>query len=905
MKDLESTTHTVLRDAPEKAAEAKRTKTPAAQAAEPPAASHQPKYWRSLDQLAETPGFEEMMHREFPRQAAELGNLDRRRFLQLTGASLGLAGLTACTKQPPEKIIPYVRQPEDIIPGKALYFASAIDNQGYASPILAESHMGRPTKVEGNPEHPASLSGTHAITQAAVFNLYDPDRSQAVRHLAQPRSWDVFLEQVSGLRSALVPLAGEGLAIVTGRVTSPTLVRLLGELMNEMPNLRHYVHEPLAGLESAGFEMATGTRGVLRYDFSKTDVVLSIDGDFLDSGPDSVRQSKDYSKRRRAYDLDAALKMNRFYAVEAVPSSTGTLSDHRLVVKPTEISHFALALAAQLGVAGAVMPEGKDERFMAWVEEVAADLKANPGRSAVVAGEFLRPEVHALILAINESLGNIGESILLTEPVELDGLGLEELVSDIDADRISTMLVMDSNPVYTSPGDLDIAAAMDKVPLRIHLGSYDDETGERCHWHVPLSHSLESWTDLRSVDGTATPVQPLIVPLYDSHTSIEMIAALAGQIGVKPRDLVEATWRRHHRDSGAEGDFTKAWRRCLHDGVIPGTEARAVSPTIDAAAAARTIATWQAPDFELVFRPDPTVLDGRFANNSCLQECPKPITRLTWDNALLLSPATAKAKGLGDLLPGNEQLKHAPLVELKVGERTVTVPVWVVPGLADDTGVLHLGYGRARAGNVGNGTGFDAAPVRTAGLGLWEAQAAVSIEKTGEKYLLACTQDHHSMEGRAPIRETNVETWKQHPDQPVENLLHVDPEKSLMDGKDFPYDSYRWGLSIDLSACSGCNACLVACNVENNIPAVGKDQVSRGREMHWMRIDRYYQGDDPNNVEQIVNQPIPCMQCEQAPCEVVCPVAATVHSDEGLNDMVYNRCVGTRYCSNNCPYKVR
>ncbi|MEM8995752.1 MAG: TAT-variant-translocated molybdopterin oxidoreductase, partial [Acidobacteriota bacterium] len=672
MKNLDSQTHTVSSmdgaDAP--GADSLE------EAREKLSASRGPNYWRSLEELAEKPGFQDMLAREFPRQAAEWGNVDRRRFLQLSGASLGLAGLTACTKQPPEQIIPYVRAPEDVIPGKPLFFATAIDDQGYAAPVLAESHMGRPTKVEGNPEHPACLGGADSLTQASVYNLYDPDRSQAIRHLGQVRSWEVFLQQVEGIRSAMLPLAGDGLAILSGRVTSPTLVRLFGELKEQMPEAGIYIHEAGAGHQGRGVEMATGEAGQVRYDFSTADVVLSVDSDFLNSGPSSVRYSKDFSRRRKALDLETARSMSRYYAVESMPMASGTSSDHRLAVKPTEVSAFVMHLAGQLGVDGVPTPTPGDDRTKAWVEEVAADLLANPGRSAVIVGDHQPAEVHALALAINDKLGNIGATVFVTDPVEYQAPGLDVLLDDIAAGKVTTLVVMGTNPVYTSLADQDVIAAIDSVALRIHLGAFIDETGERCHWHVPESHALESWGDMRSFDGTATPVQPVIMPLYDSHTAIEMVAAFAGYGAADGRDLVRATWR-------GEADrqtFEKAWRRSVHNGFVPETAAPVKPVSVNAAAAATALAGRSAGELELIFRPDPTVLDGRFSNNGWLQECPKPITKLTWDNALLMSPATAEKQGLGDLLPGNEQRDTAPMVTVTAGANTLDVPVWVVPG---------------------------------------------------------------------------------------------------------------------------------------------------------------------------------------------------------------------------------
>ena len=872
-----------------------------------------PTFWRSMDELANTPSFVELLQREFPRQAAEWGNVDRRRFLQLTSASLALAGLVACDKQPPEKVVPYVRQPEDIVPGKPLFFATAMPYQGYGFPVLAESHMGRPTKVEGNDQHPESRGGTNAIVQASVLDLYDPDRAVALTELGQIRTWDAFVKRMEALRVALAPLQGEGLRIVSGRTTSPTFGRLMAQLLAELPKAKWHIDEPLAGPRDAAIRTAFGGPAKVRYDFAKANVVLAVDADFLHSGPGAVAYAKDFATRRKAHDLAAAQKMSRLYSLETVPSGTSSVADHRLAVKPSQVGHFLLALAARLGVAGAAAPAALGDALTAWVEEVAADLLAQAGNSVVVAGEYLSAEEQVLAFAINDKLGNLGKTVLVTEPVAIaspsDRHTLAELAEDIGAGRVSTLILLGVNPLYTEPADSNLRSAFEKVAVRVHVGQHHDETAEYCQWQVAESHYLESWGDLRSADGTATIVQPLVNPLYDTQPALAVVAALLGRGHAPVMELVRETWQAHFSQQGGGGSFERFWRRCLHDGAVPGTAAAPKAAAVDAgavASAAAALAGRTASGLELLFRPDPTVLDGRGANNGWLQECPKPITKLTWDNALLMSPRTAREAGLGDVLRGNEQLPWSPMVDLEANGRKLAVAVWIVPGMADGTLLLHLGYGRRRGGNVLQGAGFDAGAVRSQ-KDPWSVSSGVSVRPNGDTYTLASTQDHHSMEGRAPVRTTNVATYEAHPEEPIEWLLHVDPRATLMPAEKL-YDyskGYRWGLSIDLTSCTGCNACLLACVAENNIPVIGKDQVRNGREMHWIRVDRYFTGDDPDSVEEVVNQPVPCMQCEQAPCEVVCPVAATVHSDEGLNDMVYNRCVGTRYCSNNCPYKVR
>ncbi|RMH19977.1 MAG: 4Fe-4S dicluster domain-containing protein [Acidobacteria bacterium] len=856
------------------------------------------RYWRSLEELAGAPGFRELLRREFPRFAAEWeAGLDRRRFLQLSSAALALAGLTGCSKQPPEAIVPYVRQPEEIIPGRPLYFATATTRAGYASPLLAESHLGRPTKLEGNPEHPASLGATDLYAQAAVLDLYDPDRLQAVTHRGRIRTWGAFVDELSSRRAALAALEGEGLAILTGRITSPSLGAQLARLRQEMPKARWYRYEAAAGLTHAAAVAAFGEPVETRYELRQADVVLAVESDFATEGPGAVRYARDLMSRRRIDDQRPA--MNRLYCVESMPSATGTLADHRLALKPSDVERFVLALAARLGVEGAATPPAFEHG--GWVEAVAADLEAHRGRSLVIAGEHLEVATQVLIHGINAVLGNAGTTVLYSDPVAVEPsdplADLGALVAAMRAGEVETLIVLGANPVYDAPADLEVAAAMQSVPLRVFLGQRIDETGELCHWQIPEAHELERWGDARAYDGTITFSQPLITPLYDGKSPSEVLAVLLGDATVPARELL----RRHYRELD-----DRAWRRALHDGFLAGSALPPRPVTLKSAAlsaAAADLAGRAAEGLELSFRPDPTVFDGRFANNGWLQECPKPLTKLTWDNALLMSPRTARELGLGDLVRDDEQQRGAPRVRLAAGERSLDLPVWVVPGHADGCLTLHLGYGRRRAGRVGDGCGVDANALRTS-TAPWHV-AGVAVTPLAGRYLLASTQSHHSMEGRDLVREASLDAYRADP-HVFDHGHHGPGDVSLMDQHgDFPPGRHQWGMTIDLGACTGCNACIVACQAENNIPVVGKDQVARGREMHWIRVDRYFQGDDADHVTAVLHQPVLCMQCEQAPCEVVCPVAATVHSDEGLNDMVYNRCVGTRYCSNNCPYKVR
>ena len=879
--------------------------------------THKSQGWRSLEELAGTPEFEERLHREFPRHAAVWDTgLDRRAFLTAAGASLGLAGLTACTKQPQEKIVPYVRQPEEIIPGKPLFFATAATHMGYATGVLAESHMGRPTKVEGHPDHPASLGSSDLLAQGSVLDLYDPDRSQAVTHLGRIRSWDAFASEMLTNAAALKAIGGQGLRILTGTVTSPTLAALLGKLLEEMPEARWHQFEP-AGADNAraGIRRAFGEDLAPRLDLTQADVVVAVDSDFLTAGPAAVRYARDFASRRRVQDVQALERdgMSRLYAVDSMPTSTSTVADHRLALSPTGVAHFTAALAARLGAAGTRTPAGFESGdHAAWVEEVAADLEAHAGRSLVIAGDYVDPETHTLACAINAKLGNVGTTVTYSEPVEAWPAGAEadqassfaELYDDMVESKVDTLIMLGTNPVYGALADHAFAEALKRVRLRVHHGPYVDETAEHCQWHIPAAHYLERWSDALAYDGTVTIGQPLVEPLYGGKSDLAVVAALLGRPFVADDELMREHWE---TAAAADGDdFERTWRRIVHDGMVADTALPAKDAALDAGAAqaaAEAVAGRQAQGLELAFRPDPNLFDGRYANNAWLQECPRPVTKLTWDNALMMSPRTARENGLGDLVEGNDQSKQAPLVTVTAAGNSLEVPVWVVPGHADGALTLHLGYGRTRGGQVAAGAGFDVSLLRTAAAP-WQV-SGVAFERARGTYDLASTQDHHSMEGRHLVRMTDLESYLHDPEHAGAWEHHGPTDITLMDPEDFPYDGYAWGMSIDLTQCTGCNACVVACQSENNIPAVGKDQVMLGREMHWIRIDRYYQGADADHVSEIVHQPVNCMHCEQAPCEIVCPVAATVHSDEGLNDMVYNRCVGTRYCSNNCPYKVR
>ena len=857
------------------------------------AAGHGPEYWRSLEEIAETPEFTEFLHREFPENASEWSDSNgRRNFLKLMAASLALAGLSACTRQPTEKIVPFVRAPEEYIPGKPLYYATAMTLGGYARGVLVESHMGRPTKIEGNDLHPASLGSTDIFAQASILTMYDPDRSQVVLEAGRISTWSSFLAALTRALQEQKSRRGRGLRVLTETVTSPTLAAQLQNLLREFPEAKWHQWEPVNRDNArAGARLAFGNVVETQYRLDRADVVLSLDADFLCSGPAAVRYARDFSARRRI--SPDKKDMNRLYVAESTPSNTGAMADHRLPLRAAQIELLARHIAARLGV-GAVAGDIGDHSK--WADAVARDLAAHRGRSAVIAGEHQPPAVHALAHAMNAALGNAGATVVYTDaveasppnhPINFDQLeSLRELAGDMGDGRVEVLVMLGGNPVYNAPADFDFAARLRRVGLRVHLGVYEDETSYQCHWHVPEAHYLEAWGDARAYDGTVTIQQPLIAPLYGGKSAYEVVAAMLGQPTRSGYDIVRAHWQ---AQSGAR-EFEKWWRRAIHDGVVAGSALppRAVAPLRDLAAQLPPPAS-TTDGIEVVFRPDSTIYDGRFANNGWLQELPKALSRLTWDNACLLSPQTAQRLGVRD----------EDVVEVRVGQRSVRAPVWLQPGHPGDCATLFLGYGRTRSGRVGRGIGYDAQAVRTSGA-LWQA-AGAQITKANSTHKLATTQHHHSMEGRALVRAAGIEEYNAEPE--VFHKMAHDPPASLTMYPGFEYKGYAWGLAIDLNACNGCNACVVACQSENNIPIVGKDQVAVGREMQWIRVDRYFKGDLEN--PETYHQPVPCMHCENAPCEVVCPVAATAHSDEGLNDMIYNRCVGTRYCSNNCPYKVR
>ena len=890
-------------------------------------------YWRSLAQLEEHPESRAFLEREFPEGASELPEgITRRDMMMLLGASLSLAGLAGC-RRPVEEIVPYVNAPEEIVPGVPRYYATTMPFRRSAYGLIVESHEGRPTKIEGNPGHPATLGASSARIQASVLGLYDPDRSQTVRLKGEAKSWNDFVTAWGQLSKAHAADGGAGLAVLSESFSSPTLARLTSQLRARFPRATWATYEAVSDENRlAGLRSVTGRDLDLMLRIDQASVILALDADPLLTDPEMIRHTRGFAAGRRAGASGGA--MNRLYSVEGVYSLTGAMADHRLRLESRQIAPFLAALAARIvpptagsaSLAGAGVP-GIDPR---WIDALAKDLLANRSKGLIVAGERQPAAVHAAVCALNTYLGNNGSTVTYyeTKDAALPSVSsLASLVSAMQGGAIRTLVVLGGNPVFDAPADLDFASAMAKVPDSIALGHSVDETSSKATWHVPRAHYLESWGDARAVGGTLSVVQPLILPLFGGRTPVEVLGLMVGDKDRPGYDIVQETWK----PILAEAEFEKKWNRVLHDGLLAGSELPEVVPKLAAepfADLARAIGAGAAGSpradagsaggLEVVFLPSPALHDGRFANDGWLQELPDPLTKLTWDNPALLSPKTAETLGLasGDVV----RLDHAG--------RSLELPVWLLPGMSDGVVALTLGYGRSHAGRIGSGVGFDTFKVRSSKTPGFDSE--VKLTKLARTYPLSATQEHGSMEGRPVVRESTVTALlsqsrakpaagaentesahagesPQAPKAGIPSALGVFPEDphhfSLW--KEHTYDQgHQWGMTIDLNACIGCNACMVACQSENNVPVVGKNQVAKGREMHWIRVDRYFSGEPAGNPE-IVFQPVPCMHCEDAPCEQVCPVAATVHDAQGLNVMVYNRCIGTRYCSNNCPYKVR
>jgi len=862
------------------------------------------RYWRSVDELADTAEFQAAVEKEFPTSAQEwVDPVSRRGFMKLMGASLALAGLAGCAKQPDEPIYPYVKQPEDLVLGKPNYFATAHPFVTGAVPLLVKSDEYRPIKIDGNPEHAYNLGSSDPYTQGALLDLYDPDRQQHVTYRGESREWAEFAQElrlkVAGSKD------GTGIYFLSETISSPTLARQWKAVEAAYPKVKLVQYDPAV----AGTSAANGVN--VQYALDDADVIVSLDADFLSgaSFPGFHKLVREYAKRRKDPN-----HLNRLYSIESMPTTTGLKAEHRLGLRASEIPAFTAELAKALGVAGVNAPAyawtDEQKKFLA---SLAKDLKVNAGKSVVIPGLYQDPSVTELALAINATLGNVGKTAFVApepmNPLPSDQIAdMKALVADLNAGKVDWLVILNTNPIYSAPADLGFAAAFDKANIVAHLSSHYDETSHESHWYIPAAHFLESWSDARAYDGTVSIVQPLIDPLYGGKTAHHVFQTLLSEPMLSPYDAVRETWK-----TTIKGDFETGWRKALHQGWIEGTAYDTTAKPAPVAAFRSSVPAPTAKDsIEIIFRPDPSVYDGRWSNVGWLQELPKPVTNLSWDNAALVSGATLTRLGL----------EEDDIVELSVGNGKVKAPVIVVPGHPDNSVTVHLGYGREFAGRVGSGAGFDAYLIRNS----WAPFFATGgIRKVDGKWGVAITkshfQDHRSklfggqgngnnsleadeaLGDRGIIRYATLDEFKANPNFANEGEGRAKTEMGTSMFPDWEYKENAWGMSIDMNSCTGCNACIVSCYAENNIPVVGKQQVRIGRNMQWLRIDTYFEGDLA--APRAHFQPMACQHCENAPCEQVCPVGATVHTPEGLNTMVYNRCVGTRYCSNNCPYKVR
>ncbi len=834
-----------------------------------PQVNHQ---WRNFEQSMQDPAFLARVAQEFPTLADALATpQDRRRTLKLMAAAFALGGLGGCDAGAPSgRLIPAVRAPAEIIPGVPNFYSTADVRCGYASGVVVKHWMGRPIKVEGNPNHPASLGATDVFAQAQVLDFYNPERGWEITRAGLPMDRESLERAIAQQRDILSQTYGKGLVVLTGAATSPTLVAELDVLHGMYPEARWLHWEPISRANVIeGGQLAYGKPVEATPLLQAADVVLAIDSDLLSSAPGHLRYARDFSLRRNPTRTQ---KMNRLYAIEATPTLTGAVADHRFVVEARDLTSMVMALAA--GVLGVEGPGAPD-----WLTKIIADLKANPGRALIHVGPDQAPEIHALAHAMNEALGGRGKTFELIAPVahpSTPQFSVAQLVEDMRARKIGSLLVIESNPVFTTPQSLGFAEALRRVDFSLTLATLRTETADASLWAVPMTHDWESWSDARAYNGVATILQPQAVSLYGGLEAERLLGLLAQPDPPKSLDLVQATWR-----PAMGANFDNSWREALASGVVPDTAAAKIDAKLSAELPSLTPPP--APKVTLLLRPDPHLWDGRYAENAWLQELPRPLTKLTWDNPLLISPRRAQQM----------QLQNGDRVRLTVGDTSATTPIWIMPGQADDCLVALLGFGRRRVGEVGRSAGTDFFPFAD------HAQEP-TLEKAAGRMELASTDHHHPIYDESGVYARNGPLAEFLKD---ERFLASPPDEEQTFYRWKPEGPAAWGMSVDLNACIGCSACVVACQAENNIPVVGKEEVLRQREMHWLRIDRYYQGgpEEP----QISFQPLLCMHCEQAPCETVCPVGATMHDSEGLNVMVYNRCIGTRFCSNNCPYKVR
>jgi molybdopterin-containing oxidoreductase family iron-sulfur binding subunit len=842
------------------------------------------RFWSSLEELIDEEGFRDWLTGEFPAASSMFDDPGRRQFLKLMGASLLLGGLTACNEQTrSDQALPYVNQPDQIVPGVARFYATAVLFEGYAQPVIATTYAGRPTKLDGNPDHPVTGGSSDAFMQSAIFGLYDPERSKIPVRDGAPSTWGAFGNELLRLRARWRERQGEGLRILTGATSSPTLIRQMQELAKQFPKMRWHRFEPVGtAAQDQAMALAFGRPATPHVRLDRCDVVVSIDHDLLGPGPHQVAHAAAWAKRRG--ETAPGHGRARLHVAECVPSLTGTVASTRLPCDASRLPLLAQAIGAQFALAGFAMPELREPERK-WLDRAVGELRDHPGHSLLAIGPRLDPRWQALAPLINDKLSNNGATVWTSESILAptdQTQSLTALVSAMAANAVDTLVTIDCNPAYASPGALDFAKRLGLVRNRIHVGLHSDETAQLCQWHLPLSHPLESFADARAIDGSATIIQPVIEPLYSSRSVHQFVDMLSGSADPTADGAVRATWQ-----ATFGGDFEQRWVHSLHDGFVADSAAKplALAARASPPPAANTLSS--TGDIDIVFGPDPTIWDGRFANIAWLQELPKPLTKITWDNVIAVSPAIAAAQGLS----------NGDIAEVAIGDRLVRGPAWIVPGQAPQTVALTFGYGRRAGGDIAAGSGIDAYALRP---NEHAVVARGTVKRAGGQQQIATTQAHHRMDGFDFVREVTAKS--PHTPPPKENpTFYPDWNGILPEGDHAP--EHAWGMVIDLDLCIGCNACVSACNVENNVLVVGKDQVARGREMLWLRVDRYHTGDVEN--PKSFFQPVPCMQCEKAPCEMGCPVHATVHSPEGVNQQVYNRCIGTRTCSSYCPYKVR
>lgn len=879
--------------------------------------NNETKYWRSLEEYSTTGEFTAFVESHFPTEKEMLHPSTRRRFLQVMGASIALAGLTSC-RWPKEKIYPHSNRPDGFFPGVPVKFATSMEINGVGTGLLATSYDGRPVKIDGNPSDPNSKGSTNSFCQASVLELYDPDRSKNVVSFenghANTKSLEDFKTFSNDLFNNLKNLRGKGLFFLSESTSSSSISLIKKKMKASFPEALWFEYEPVSDQNVIdGSNIAFGIPLRTQINLLQANIIVSLDDDILGTHPNSLRYSRDFADGRQVENGS----MSRLYAAESQFSSTGAAADHRSPMRAKDLEIFTLTLAKEIlnqlnadasynGIKQALSSIPEFHGDTAFLNAVVKDLIANQGKSVITAGVNQSPVVHAAVHIINDVLGNSGLDKPITYTVESaehtgHTVAIKNLTDSLKSGKVNTLVIIGGNPVYDAPADLDFNLALSQATNKIHLSLTVNETSKQCDWHVNRAHYLESWGDTRGFDGTHYITQPLIAPLYNGLSASEFLAIITQSEMNTGFDILKLMLIEEYAPSDIEGFSRKA----LHDGVLANSAYRTKKPPLELAKVQTAIQSVQAVELgsaehiELTFTADSSVYDGRFNNNGWLQEVPDFITKLTWDNAAYISLETAHEL----------YIDHGEIIKISHHGKEIEIVAYHLPGMPKYSIALPLGYGRTEAGKVGNGTGFNVYPLRTTET-MYSTSADAKITPTGRAYTLACTQDHFTIDNlgfnerqkriKTLIREDSLDHYKEHPDF-AKHVGHAPEDVYLW--KQFEYESYKWGMSIDLNACTGCNACVVACQAENNIPVVGKDEVHRGREMQWLRIDRYFKGEP--DAPEVVHQPLACVHCENAPCEQVCPVAATMHDHEGLNVMVYNRCIGTRYCSNNCPFKVR